>query len=151
MKCPYCNHSETKVLDTRETEYSDVTRRRRECEKCSKRFTTYERVEMLDLRVVKKSGTIVSFDRNKVLRGIIKACEKRPIKIEKIEKIVDDIESELRKQESTEIQSKLIGELVMEKLKELDKIAYVRFASVYKEFKDINSFKKELDKIKKEK
>jgi len=104
---------------------------------------------MLDLRVMKKNGTIVAFDRNKLLSGIVKACEKRPIKIEKIEKVVDDIESELRKQESTEIQSKLIGELVMEKLKDLDKIAYVRFASVYKEFKDVNSFKKELDKIKK--
>lgn len=149
MKCPYCNNSETKVLDTREPEFSDVTRRRRECLKCSKRFTTYERVEMLDLRVMKKNGTIVAFDRNKLLSGIVKACEKRPIKIEKIEKVVDDIESELRKQESTEIQSKLIGELVMEKLKDLDKIAYVRFASVYKEFKDVNSFKKELDKIKK--
>ncbi len=148
MRCPYCGFSETKVLDSRESEDSDVTRRRRECEKCSKRFTTYERVEMLDLRVIKKNGNIEGFDRDKVLKGALKACEKRPIKIEKIEKLVDDIESELRKKETTEIPSKAIGELVMEKLKELDKVAYVRFASVYKEFKDIKSFEKELVKIK---
>lgn len=148
MRCPYCGFSETKVLDSRESEDSDVTRRRRECEKCSKRFTTYERVEMIDLRVIKKNGNIEGFDRDKVLKGALKACEKRPIKIEKIEKLVDDIESELRKKETTEIPSKAIGELVMEKLKELDKVAYVRFASVYKEFKDIKSFEKELVKIK---
>lgn len=144
MKCPYCYHGETKVIDTREAEYSDVTRRRRECLKCRKRFTSYERVEMLDLRVIKKDGAIVAFDRNKILRGIVKACEKRPIKIEKIERLVDDIESDLRKEETTEIPSKVIGEKVMEKLKGLDKIAYVRFASVYKEFTDIKSFEKEL-------
>ena len=149
MKCPYCGFSETRVLDSRESEDSDVTRRRRECEKCSKRFTTYERVEMLDLRIIKKDGRIESFDRNKVLRGVLKACEKRPIKIEKIEKLVDEIESELRKNETTEIQSKAIGEMVMEKLKELDKVAYVRFASVYKEFTDLKSFETELKKIKK--
>ena len=148
MKCPYCGFSETKVLDSRESEDSDVTRRRRECEKCSKRFTTYERVEMIDLRVIKKNGNIEGFDRDKVLKGALKACEKRPIKIEKIEKLVDDIESELRKKETTEIPSKVIGELVMEKLKELDKVAYIRFASVYREFKDIKSFEKELVKIK---
>ena len=148
MRCPYCGFSETKVLDSRESEDSDVTRRRRECEKCSKRFTTYERVEMIDLRVIKKNGNIEAFDRNKVLKGALKACEKRPIKIEKIEKLVDDIESELRKKETTEIPSKVIGELVMEKLKELDKVAYIRFASVYREFKDIKSFEKELVKIK---
>jgi len=148
MKCPYCGFSETKVLDSRESEDSDVTRRRRECEKCSKRFTTYERVEMIDLRVIKKNGNIEAFDRNKVLKGALKACEKRPIKTEKIEKLVDEIESELRKNETTEIPSKAIGELVMEKLKELDKVAYIRFASVYREFKDIKSFEKELVKIK---
>jgi len=148
MRCPYCGFSETKVLDSRESEDSDVTRRRRECEKCSKRFTTYERVEMIDLRVIKKNGNIEAFDRNKVLKGALKACEKRPIKTEKIEKLVDEIESELRKNETTEIPSKAIGELVMEKLKELDKVAYIRFASVYREFKDIKSFEKELVKIK---
>ena len=148
MKCPYCGFSETKVLDSRESEDSDVTRRRRECEKCSKRFTTYERVEMLDLRVIKKNGNIEGFDRGKILKGVLKACEKRPIKMEKIEKLVDDIESELRKNETTEIPSKVIGELVMEKLKKLDKVAYVRFASVYKEFTDLKSFETELKKIK---
>lgn len=149
MKCPYCYHGETKVVDTREAEYSDVTRRRRECLKCGKRFTTYERVEMIDLRVVKKNGTIGTFDRNKILRGVLKACEKRPIKIEKIERLVDGVESELRKEETTEIPSNVIGGKVMEKLKELDKVAYVRFASVYKEFTDLRSFEKELKKLNK--
>lgn len=149
MKCPYCYNDETKVNDTRETEYSDVTRRRRECLKCGKRFTTYERVELLDLRVVKKNGDIETFDRNKILKGVVRACEKRPIKIEKIGRLVDDIESELRKEETTEIPSKIIGEKVMEQLKQLDKIAYVRFASVYKEFTDLRSFEKELKIIKK--
>ena len=149
MRCPYCNFGETKVIETREAEDSDVTRRRRECLKCNKRFTTYERTEMLDLRVVKKNGDIERFDRNKILNGIIKACEKRAVKIEKIEKIVDDIESDLRKEETTEIASKIIGEKIMKKLKDLDKVAYVRFASVYKEFTDLRSFEKELKKIKK--
>jgi len=135
-------------METREAEDSDVTRRRRECLKCKKRFTTYERVEMLELRIVKKNGDIEGFNRNKVLRGMVRACEKRPIKIEKIEKIVDDIESELRKQESVEVPSKLIGELIMKKLNALDHVAYIRFASVYREFKDIKEFEKELKKIK---
>jgi transcriptional repressor NrdR len=148
MRCPYCNFGETKVMETREAEDSDVTRRRRECLKCKKRFTTYERVEMLELRIVKKNGDIEGFNRNKVLRGMVRACEKRPIKIEKIEKIVDDIESELRKQESVEVPSKLIGELIMKKLNALDHVAYIRFASVYREFKDIKEFEKELKKIK---
>ena len=147
MKCPYCYHTETKVNDTREAEYSDVTRRRRECLKCGKRFTTYERVEMLDLRVIKKNGGIEAFDRDKLLKGITRACEKRPIKIEKIERLVDDVESDLRKEETTEIQSNIIGQKVMEKLKDLDKVAYVRFASVYKEFTDLRSFEKELRKL----
>ena len=149
MRCPYCNFEETKVIETREADDPEVTRRRRECLKCAKRFTTYERTEMLDLRVIKKNGDIQTFNRNKILNGIVKACEKRPIKIEKIEKVVDDIETELRKQESTEIQSKLIGELVMEKLKDLDHVAYIRFASVYREFKDLKEFEKELKNINK--
>lgn len=147
MRCPYCNFGETKVIETRETEDSDVTRRRRECLKCKKRFTTYERIEMIKLRVIKKNGDIEGFDRNKLLNGILKACEKRPIKIEKIEKTVDEIESELRKKETVEIPTKAIGELVMEKLKELDHVAYIRFASVYREFNDIKGFEKELKKI----
>jgi len=134
-------------METRETEDSDVTRRRRECLKCKKRFTTYERVEMIELRVVKKNGDIEAFDRNKVMKGIVRACEKRPIKIDRIERIVDDIESELRKKESVEIPTAIIGELVMNKLRELDHVAYIRFASVYREFKDIKGFEKEIKKI----
>ncbi len=149
MRCPYCNFGETKVIETRETEDSDVTRRRRECLKCKKRFTTYERTEMIELRVIKKNGDIETFDRNKVLNGIVKACEKRPIKIDKIEKTVDEIETELRKKESIEIPTKEIGKLIMEKLKQLDHVAYIRFASVYREFKDIKEFEKELKSIKK--
>jgi len=149
MRCPYCGFGETKVIETREAEDSDVTRRRRECLKCKKRFTTYERVEMIDLRVIKKNGEIEGFDRAKVLKGILKACEKRPIKTEKIEKTVDEIESELRKKESVEIPANVIGEIVMEKLKRMDHVAYIRFASVYREFKDIQGFEKELKKIKK--
>src|SRR3989338_10054956 len=148
MRCPYCGFSETKVLDSRESEDSDVTRRRRECEKCAKRFTTYERVEMIDLRVIKKNSDIEAFNRDKILKGIVKACEKRPIKMEKMEKVVDEIESELRKEDSTEIPSSKIGEKVMEKLKELDQVAYIRFASVYREFKDAKEFEKELKNIK---
>lgn len=149
MRCPYCNFGETKVIETREAEDSDVTRRRRECLKCKKRFTTYERVETLELRVIKKNGDIERFDRNKVLNGIVKACEKRAIKIEKIERIVDEIESELRKKETIEIPTKVIGEMIMERLKELDHVAYIRFASVYREFKDVKGFEKELRMIKK--
>jgi len=149
MRCPYCNFGETKVIETREAEESDVTRRRRSCLKCNKRFTTYERIELVELRVVKKNSEIEAFDRNKVLKGMVKACEKRPIKIDKIEKVADEIESELRKRETIEIPSKIIGELVMEKLHELDHVAYIRFASVYREFKDIKEFEKELKKIKK--
>jgi len=145
MRCPYCYYDETKVTDTRES--GDITRRRRECLKCSKRFTTYEHIETIDLRVIKKDGNIEVFDRNKVLRGILKACEKRPVKMEKIQKLVDDVEAELRKEDSVEIPSKLIGELLMEKLKKLDKIAYIRFASVYREFKDLKSFEKEIKKV----
>jgi len=148
MRCPYCHFKETKVIDSREAEDTEVTRRRRECEKCAKRFTTYERVEMIDLRVIKKNSDIEAFNRDKILKGIVKACEKRPIKMEKMEKVVDEIESELRKEDSTEIPSSKIGEKVMEKLKELDQVAYIRFASVYREFKDAKEFEKELKNIK---
>ncbi|MEA2036933.1 MAG: transcriptional regulator NrdR [Nanoarchaeota archaeon] len=148
MHCPYCNFGETKVNETRETDESDVTRRRRECLKCKKRFTTYERIEMVDLRVVKKNGDIEAFDRNKILKGIVRACEKRPIKLEKIERTVEEIETDLRKKESIEIPSKIVGEMVMEKLEELDHIAYIRFASVYRDFKDVRAFEKALKQIK---
>ncbi|MBU0615529.1 MAG: transcriptional regulator NrdR [Nanoarchaeota archaeon] len=147
MICPYCHADETKVIDSRETELGS-TRRRRECLKCSKRFTTYERVEEIELTVVKKNKDRERFDRNKLVRGLMRACEKRPIKVEKIERIADEIETELRKKDTIEILSTDIGELVMDKLKELDKVAYIRFASVYREFTDLRSFEKELNKIK---
>lgn len=148
MRCPYCRSEQLKVLDSRDSTPESI-RRRRECEKCGKRFTTYERIELIDLRVIKKNSTIVAFDRNKVLRGMLKACEKRPIKVEKIEMLVDEIESELRKQDEIEVPTKLIGEMVMEHLKKLDKIAYIRFASVYREFTDLKHFEKELKSLKK--
>src|SRR3989338_6281287 len=127
MRCPYCNYSETKVIDTRESSDSDVTRRRRECLKCKKRFTTYERLESIQIRVIKKDGTREQFDRSKVMIGVMKACEKRPIDSEKIEKIVDEVESEILKVGKSEIPTKQIGEIVMKKLSKLDKIAYIRF------------------------
>ena len=145
MRCPYCYYDETKVTDTRES--GDITRRRRECLKCGKRFTTYEHVEAVALRVIKKDGNIEVFDRIKILRGVLRACDKRPVKMERIQRLVDDVEAELRKEESTEIPSKIIGEIVIEKLKKLDKIAYIRFASVYREFKDLKSFEKEIRKV----
>ena len=147
MKCPYCSNDETQVIDTRETENLEATRRRRECLKCSKRFTTYERVEEADIIVVKKDGRRERFQRKKLIDGILKACEKRQIAIEKIEKLVDDIESDLRKRDSVEVDSKAVGELAMKKMKSLDKIAYIRFASVYREFEDIERFEEELEKL----
>jgi len=149
MKCPYCNYEETQVIDTRETENLEATRRRRECLKCNKRFTTYERVEEADIVVVKKEGKRERFERQKLLNGILKACEKRSIPLEKIEKLVDEVESDLRKRDSVEVESKIIGELAMKKLKTLDKIAYIRFASVYKEFEDLEKFEEELEKLQK--
>ena len=147
MKCPYCNYEETQVIDTRETENLEATRRRRGCLKCSKRFTTYERVEEAEIVVAKKNGRRERFERKKVLDGILKACEKRDISLEKIEKIVDEVESDLRKRDSVEVESKVVGELVMRKLKALDKVAYIRFASVYKEFEDLEKFEEELEKL----
>ena len=149
MKCPYCNNQETQVTDTRETESLEATRRRRECAKCGKRFTTYERVEEADIVVVKKDGKRERFQRQKLLNGILKSCEKRSVPLEKIEKIVDDVESDLRKRDSVEIDSRVIGEITMRKLKSLDKIAYIRFASVYREFEDLDRFEEELEKLQK--
>ena len=149
MKCPYCGYEETQVIDTRETENLEATRRRRECLKCNKRFTTYERVEETEIVVVKKDGKRERFERQKVINGILKACEKRDISLEKIEKLVDDVESDLRKRDSVEVESKVIGELIMKKLKSLDKIAYIRFASVYREFEDLERFEEELEKLQK--
>jgi len=147
MKCPYCGSQETKVTDKRETNDGDITRRRRECVSCGKRFTTYERVETVSLVVVKKSGNREQFDREKLKRGIARACEKRPISAEKIEQVVDSIEAELRRRNSIEVKSAVIGNLVSRKLKGIDKIAYIRFASVYREFTDLDSFQEELKRL----
>ncbi len=146
MQCPYCGHHELKVIDKRESDEKSI-RRRRECLKCGKRFTTYERIESADLIVVKKDGRRERFDRNKLKSGILKACEKRPITNETIEKMVDEIETELRNEDTIEIPSKRIGELVMRKLRRIDKVAYIRFASVYREFADLESFENELKKL----
>ncbi|MEM2916349.1 MAG: transcriptional regulator NrdR [Candidatus Woesearchaeota archaeon] len=148
MKCPYCQHAETGVVDSRPNSDSTAIRRRRECTKCSKRFTTSERLEMLDLSIIKKDGSIETFDRNKVIKGILKACEKRPVKREKIEFIADAVETQLRQMDKTEIPSRLVGELVMERLRKLDEVAYVRFASVYKKFRDASQFAEEVAKLK---
>ncbi|MBI2134462.1 transcriptional repressor NrdR [Candidatus Woesearchaeota archaeon] len=149
MKCPYCNHEETQVIDTRETENLEATRRRRECLKCNKRFTTYERVEEADIIVVKKEGNRERFNRQKLINGILKACEKRPISMDKIEALVDSVESDLRKRDTVEVDSKIIGNVVMKKLKSLDKVAYIRFASVYLGFEDLDRFGEELEKLQK--
>ncbi|HDM38029.1 MAG TPA: transcriptional repressor NrdR [Candidatus Omnitrophica bacterium] len=147
MKCPYCGHTEDKVVDSRSSQGQDSIRRRRECLKCKRRFTTYEHIENLPLMVAKKDGRRESFDRQKLLSGIIKACEKRKISVDQIEQMVDDIERTLQRRYDKEVSSSDIGEIVMEHLKRLDQVAYVRFASVYREFKDINQFMKELKQI----
>lgn len=143
MRCVYCGNK-TKVINKRNIDSG--VRRRRECLKCKRRFTTYEKAEV-DLIVIKKDGRREKFDREKLKRGILKACEKRPVSIEKIDKMIAEIEEEIRKSKKKEIKSKIIGELVMKKLKKLDKVAYIRFASVYREFKDIDDFNKEIKKI----
>jgi len=147
--CPFCASDATKVVDKREGESGKVTRRRRECTKCTRRFTTFERVETLDLLVVKKDGRREIFDRVKLRSGVIKSCEKRPISAESIEKVVDETEASLRKKGINEISSREIGEMVAKRLKSLDKVAYIRFASVYREFADISDFEKELSKLSK--
>jgi transcriptional repressor NrdR len=145
MRCPFCENDDTKVIDSRHTDEGHAIRRRRECEKCNKRFTTYEKVEEVILMVIKKDGSRETFDRNKVMNGIIKACEKRPVPIAEIEKIVDDIERGLNNLMEKEVKSTFIGELIMDRLKDLDEVAYVRFASVYRQFTDINTFVKEIE------
>ena len=144
MKCPFCSHTEDKVIDSRLSQEGDVTRRRRECLKCGRRFTTYERVEEAQPLVIKKDGRRELFDRTKILNGVLRACEKRPVGIETMEKVVDKIEKRLLETGDREIQSSIIGAAVMEELKTLDEVAYVRFASVYREFRDINEFMTEL-------
>jgi len=147
MKCPYCGFGQDKVIDTREINDGLQIRRRRECLNCGKRFTTYEEIEMKPLIVIKKDGRREKFNREKIFTGIQKACEKRPISTEKIEKIIMEIEQELRQKFDREVPSKEIGKIIIRKLKKIDKVAYIRFASVYREFQDISEFKKEIEKI----
>ncbi|MCK4261797.1 transcriptional repressor NrdR [bacterium] len=147
MRCPYCNFLEDKVVDSRSGRDALVVRRRRECLKCRRRFTTYERQEEIPLMVIKKDNHRESFDRQKVLNGVVKACEKRPISVAKMEEVVDEIERSLRSRLERELASSEIGELVMKKLQGLDDVAYVRFASVYRQFKDITDFMKEVKGI----
>lgn len=147
MLCPYCQKEETKVIDSRETENLEATRRRRECLKCKKRFTTYERVET-DLKIIKKDNSTEPYDRSKLVRSISIPCEKRPIDADTINKIANKIEAVLRNKPKSEVTSKAVGELAMRALKKLDKVAYIRFASVYRDFEDIESFEAELIKLK---
>ncbi len=151
MKCPYCGYAEGKVIDSRPTEEGNSIRRRRECLKCQRRFTTYEKLETISLAVVKQDNSRQAYDREKVIRGIIRACEKRPVPLTKMEKIADDIEGELYQSMEKEVSSTEIGEKVMNHLKEIDEVAYVRFASVHKHFSDIETFMDELRKLKEEK
>ena len=149
MICPFCSNDFTRVVDKREGDGGKTTRRRRECQKCSRRFTTFERVQTLDLLVVKKDGKREVFDRLKLRGGIIKSVEKRPVSAEDVERVIDEIEAELRKSGKQEVPSKQIGDLVIKKLKKLDEIAYIRFASVYRQFTDISDFERELSKLSK--
>jgi len=151
MKCPYCGCEDSKVIDSRPTDEGERIRRRRECTKCGKRFTTYEIIETVPLIVVKKDGTRESFDRVKLFNGLLRACEKRPVPVETIEKAVTDIESSLQNALEKEVTSGKIGELAMEKLKDIDEVAYVRFASVYRQFKDVSTFVDEVTKLLNEK
>ena len=147
MKCPFCGYAESKVIDSRPADEGASIRRRRECLACHKRFTTYETMESLPLMVVKKDGSRQSFDRNKVMNGLIRACEKRPVSFSTMEEIVNEIEQTLQNEMEREVSSAEIGELVMERLKKVDEVSYVRFASVYRQFKDINTFMRELNKL----
>lgn len=148
MKCPYCSFTDNSVLESRLSEDEESIRRRRECDKCGKRFTTYERVEGIDLVVVKKDGTREEFDREKIKKGLMKATWKRPVSIKEIDELIDDVERKLRRRKSKEVKSWEIGNLVMTRLKRLDPVGYLLFASVYLDFQDIADFKKELRKIK---
>ena len=150
MKCPYCGYEESKVIDSRPADEGERIRRRRECLKCGKRFTTHEVIETVPIVVVKRDKSREVFDRNKLTAGILRACEKRPVSIEQIEKMVDNIETQLQSSLDREVTSMTIGELTMDQLKNIDEVAYVRFASVYRQFKDINTFMEELNKLLKE-
>lgn len=148
MRCPYCTSSEVSVLESRDSEDGEVTRRRRKCGKCGKRFTTYERVEVIDLKIVKKDGNREEFNREKIRRGLKLACEKRQVALEDLEKIIDDIELRFLNRKSTEISSSDVGRMILTRLKKLDKIAYLRFASVFLEFDSVAAFKKEIQELK---
>ena len=147
MKCPYCSHENTRVIDSRPAEDNNSIRRRRVCDECDKRFTTYEKVETIPLIVIKKDNNREVYDRTKIENGVLRACHKRPISADQIKHLVDEVETEIFNREEKEIPSRVIGELVMNKLKDLEAVAYVRFASVYREFKDINTFMDELKKV----
>ena len=147
MKCPYCGEENTKVIDSRPAEENNAIRRRRQCLKCKKRFTTYEKVENIPLIVIKKDDIREPYDRGKIEAGIVRSCHKRPVSYEQIVSAVEDVENKIFNMEKKEISSRVIGEIVMERLKELDQVAYVRFASVYREFKDVNTFMDEIKKI----
>ncbi|MBQ1483699.1 MAG: transcriptional regulator NrdR [Clostridia bacterium] len=147
MRCPFCDNEDSKVIDSRPIDEGHAIRRRRECEKCGKRFTTYEKVEVSIIMVIKKDGSREAFDRGKLLSGIIKACEKRPVTMAEMERVVDNIERGLNNLMEKEVKSSFIGELVMDNLKELDEVAYVRFASVYRQFTDVNTFIKEIEEL----
>lgn len=147
MKCPFCNQDNTRVVDSRPVDDNCSIRRRRLCDECGKRFTTYEKVETIPLIVIKKDRTREEYDRSKIEAGVLRACYKRPIPVQKINELIDSVETELFNREDREIESKMIGEIVMDRLKDLEAVAYVRFASVYREFKDVNTFMDELKKI----
>jgi len=147
VKCPYCSYAESKVVDSRSTEDDMSIRRRRECLKCNKRYTTYEKVENVPILVIKKNMNREYFDRTKIINGLIKACQKRPVSRQQIENVADDIEKKINNQMLTEVDSEYIGELIMENLRLLDEVSYVRFASVYRQFKDINTFMEEIKNL----
>lgn len=147
MKCPFCGHENTRVIDSRPVEENNSIRRRRACDECDKRFTTYEKIETIPLIIIKKDNNREAYDRAKIEAGILRACHKRPVSASEIERLAEDVETEIFNMEAKEIPSQVVGELVMNKLKDLDAVAYVRFASVYREFKDINTFMDELKKV----
>lgn len=147
MKCPFCGHENTRVIDSRPAEENNSIRRRRVCDECDKRFTTYEKVETIPLIIIKKDDNRETYDRSKIEAGVLRACHKRPISANQINRLVEEVETEIFNMEEKEIPSQVVGELVMNKLKDLEAVAYVRFASVYREFKDINTFMDELKKV----
>jgi transcriptional repressor NrdR len=151
MRCPFCAHPDSKVIDSRESKKGISIRRRRECESCRRRFTTYEKVEEIPYMMIKKDGTRQMFDRQKLLKGMMKACEKRPIALAKLEEMVEEVEARLQERPDKEMKASEVGQLIMDRLRELDKVAYVRFASVYRDFRDVLEFKNELDTLLEEK